>query len=365
MEKIIVFGATGLVGAYTAIYLKEKGYDIAAVGKRNSDNNFFKDNGIEYFSVDIKNKSDFSKLPYSDVAAVIHFAGAMPAHMEEYDAQEYINSIINGTLNVLEYARISKAERIVFSQSVSDVGYLFGKQEPIDEDSQMKFPLTGDHSVYSISKNAAVNLIQHYQAQFGIKGYILRLPTIYAYHPNPFYYVDGKKKKLGYRLLIEKAESGEQIEIWGNPKNVKELVYVNDFTQLVECCLKAKKDGGIYNAGNGFPHSFEEQVKVMCDALNPKNKKSELVYRPEMPSSPQFVLGIEKAKTELGYKPAYDIRQCFENFEYERKLQRFSKLWGNEDDYKINGGGYSCRVIFRKLFVPFGCGCSPATEKAA
>lgn len=334
MGKIVLFGATGLVGVYTAIYLKENGYDVVAVGHRKSDNGFFDENKIKYFSVDIRKSDDFDKLPISDIDSVIHFAGAMPAHMSGYNAQEYIDSIITGTLNVLNYTKKTGAGKIVFSQSISDVSYLFGNTVPVAEDSAMKFPLSGDHSVYSISKNAAVNLIQHYQAEYGIKAYILRLPTIYAYHPNSFYNVDGKRKKLGYRLLIAKAEKGDAIEIWGNPKNVKELVYVADFVQLVECCLRAKNNGGIYNVGNDFPHSFDEQIKVMCEVLNPEDKKSEIIYKPDMPSSPQFILGIEKAKAELGYAPKFDLKETFEAFENEKKLQRFSKLWGKEEDYK-------------------------------
>ena len=57
MKTIVVFGATGKVGCYTTLYLKEKGYTVIAVGKRKSDNGFFADNGIHYESVDIMNMS--------------------------------------------------------------------------------------------------------------------------------------------------------------------------------------------------------------------------------------------------------------------------------------------------------------------
>jgi len=184
MEKVIVFGATGSIGAYVAMHLKNVGYEVHAVGRRRSDNGFFALNGMNYYSCDIKNTDDFLQLP-TDVDCIIHLAGAMPAHMKGYDPYEYVNSVIIGSLNVLEYARRARCKKIIFSQSVSDVLYLFGSQRPIQDDVERKSPLTGDHAVYSISKNAAVNLIEHYYAEYGIKRYILRLPTIYHYHPNP------------------------------------------------------------------------------------------------------------------------------------------------------------------------------------
>ena len=48
MGKIVIFGATGTVGVYTSLKLKEDGYDVVAVGRRKSDNGFFADYGIPY-----------------------------------------------------------------------------------------------------------------------------------------------------------------------------------------------------------------------------------------------------------------------------------------------------------------------------
>lgn len=59
MKTIVVFGATGKVGCYTVLYLKEKGYEVIAVGKRKSDNGFFADYGIQYVSLDILNIADY------------------------------------------------------------------------------------------------------------------------------------------------------------------------------------------------------------------------------------------------------------------------------------------------------------------
>ena len=55
METVLIFGATGGIGAYTALHLKEKKYNVIAVGNRKSDNGFFQQYDIEYYSVDISN----------------------------------------------------------------------------------------------------------------------------------------------------------------------------------------------------------------------------------------------------------------------------------------------------------------------
>jgi len=328
METIILFGATGSVGAYTALNLKERGYNVIAVAKRISDNGFFEEKGIKYYSVDISKKQEFSKLPQSGIHQVLHFAGAMPAKMENFDPSVYINSIINGTLNILEYTRAVGALKIVFTQSISDILYLFGSTQPISPESMMRYPLIGDHSVYCISKISAVNLIDHYFYQYGIKRFILRMPTIYVYHPNPYYYVDGNIKWMGYRYIINKAMKGEPIEIWGNPSNKKEMVYIKDFTQLIACCVESQLDGGVYNVGSKNISTFEDQIKIIINVFSPKEKQSKIVYRPDMPSSPQFILDTKKAREELGYIPTYDCYKLFQDFKLEMENEPFCKLWG-------------------------------------
>lgn len=333
MGKIIIFGATGLVGTYASVDLKEKGYDIVAVGRRKSDNGFFADHGMTYYSVDITNQEDFGKLPESDVDCVIHLAGAMPATMEGYNPHTYIYSVLDGTLNVLEYCRKVGAQKILFAQSRADSNYLMGKT-PIPSDIVKKFPLTGDHSVYSICKNAAVDLIEHYFYQYGIRRFVLRLPTIYGYHPNPYYHVNGVKKKMGYRILMEKALAGEKIEIWGNPTKAKEIVYIKDALQIIHECVDSKLDGGMYNVGRGVPVTLEEQVRGIVDVFCDPSRKSEIVYRPDMPDAREYVNDISKTERELGYHSEYDYRALLIDYKKYMDNEPFAKLWGKGADYK-------------------------------
>ncbi len=333
MKKIIVFGATGTIGAYTTIYFKEKGYDVIAIGRRKTDNGFYENNKIPYYSIDISNKNDFSKLKeihHGDI--IIHLAGIMPAAMSGYDPGEYVDSVVKGTLNVLDFGLKIGIEKILFSQSRADSNYLMGKN-PIPSDIVKKYPLTGDHSVYSICKNAAVDLIEHYYYQYGLKRFILRLPTIYAYHPNKFFYVDGIKKFIAYRLIIDKAMKGEDVEIWGDPSKAKEIVYIGDALQLFEKCVISGLDGGMYNLGGGRAISLDEQIKGIVDVFSNPLKKSKIVYCPDKTDSREFVHDISKTCQELGYKPQYNYIGLLQAFKKEMEIQRFKQLWGEEKDY--------------------------------
>ena len=330
-KKILILGATGLVGAYTAIGLKTRGHIVYAAGHRNSDNGFFMDYDIPYYSFDIGNRKSFENLP-KDVDVILDFAGAMPARMKGYNPYAYIDSIIIGTLNVLEYMREIHCNRIVFTQSISDIVDRFGSTKPLADNLELHFPLTGDHSIYSISKNTAVSLLLHYHAQWQIETFILRLPTIYAYQPNPYVYINGEKKWFGFRYIIEEAIKGNTLQIWGNPKAIKEMVYVKDFVQLVECCICTDKNGGIYNAGSGHPISIEEQIIKIANTFN-KSKQSKIIYCPEKPSSPQFVLDISHAKQDLGYKPEYNFDRFLNEFKIDLETEPFAKLWGKRSDY--------------------------------
>lgn len=331
-KQVVVLGATGTLGAPVAVHLKNLGYEVIAAGHRKSDNNFFKEKGIEYVSMDITDDSSFEKLPQSGVFAVVNFAGALPASMPGYRPASYISSVVQGTLNVLEYARRIKADRIVFPQSLFDVSYLFGSKVPIPADSVRKAPLKGDHAVYVIAKNAAVDLIEHYYQTYGLKRFILRLSRVYLYHPNPYTFTDGKKTMISDRFLIYKAMAGEDIELWGDPNRLLETCCLKDFLQIVEKTLISPLDGGIYNIGSGGS-TLQERIEGIIDVFSPKGNPSKIIYCPEKRSAQQFVLDIRKTVNELGYQPQYSWKEYLLDFKKDMQEQPFAKLWGKECDF--------------------------------
>lgn len=332
MKKVVVFGATGNLGAYISVHLKDQGYDVIAVGHRKDDNGFFSSKGMEYYSLDIKNRKAFDLLPKDDIYAVAHFASSLPSRYE-FDPVDLIESITIGTLNVLEWMKEIRCNKIVFSQTPSDMAKYHNQDGLIPDNAPRHFPLTGDHAVYTIAKNAAVDLMEHYRAEFGIRFFALRFFTIYQYHPNPYHFADFKRRMMPFRMLMDRASKGLPIEIWGNCKKAKEMVYVKDFVRLVQCCIESDRDGGCYNCGNGWQVSLEDQIKGIIEVFSPVGKKSEVIYCPEKPDPLQNGFDMTKTFADFDYRPKYTYLEQLYDFKKEMEKEPFAQLWGRKEDY--------------------------------
>lgn len=331
MKTVIVFGATGGIGAYTALHLIESGYNVIAVGNRKSDNDFFSQYGIKYYSVDIANFESFSVLPKKDIDTLINFAGVLPAR--NYDPRLFINSFTMGTLNVLEYMREIGCRTIITAQTPADLWYLQNTTNPMPADALRSFPPSTDHSIYTIAKNAAIDIIEYYHNTYDFSRFIFRFFNVYMYHPNPYYYVDGEKKMMSFRLIMDKARKGEPIEVWGDSSRTKEMLYVKDLTLLIEQAIESDKKGGIYNVGSAKQVSLEEQIDGIIDVFSDV-KRSEKVYCPEKPDALFNHLDISKTIKDLDYKPQYSYIDWLRDFKLEEEMNRFEKLWGTREDYE-------------------------------
>lgn len=327
MKTIIIFGATGKIGIYLTEYLyshlNKKEYKIIAVGKRET--NYFNKYGIDYFSVDISKKYDFDVLPKENIFAVIHLAGILPAAMEGYNPEKYIETNILGTLNILEYCRYVHSDRILFTKSVFDYyGYLPDTRF-LKADMPKKIAYTGDHSVYAISKVACQELIEHYYQEYGLKRFVFRLPNIYMYSPQKYYYVSGEKRIISYRYMINRAIEGLDIELWGDPEKGKDFIYIKDFCQIIMKSILADIDGGEYNVGSGVITTMKEQIEGIIKVFSP-DMKSKIIYCPEKKSCNSLLLDISKTKLELGYEPKYDYISYLNDYKKEMNSNRFENV---------------------------------------
>lgn len=329
-KKIIIFGATGNVGSYVfqfaSHFFDGDEYEIIATGRRDTD--FFARRGFDYYSVDISVDSDFKRLPESNVYAVIYLAADIPAYMDGYFPSKYVTSNIVGSYNILEYCRRVHADRVLFSTTAYDVWEFVRKNPttPVRPYADYDFSYTGDHAMYVISKNTTTEFLKHYYEEYGLRYFVFRFPTIYSYSPDHHYYPGGVKKIRPVYLMIENAMKGLPIELWGDPAYSKDMVYVDDCAQMLCKAVEAKYERGFYNVGTGIPITMKEQVETIIDVFSPKDRRSEIIYRPEKPVGGGILMDIQNAVDELGYRPAFNCRGLFEAYKEEMQVNRFYEL---------------------------------------
>ena len=329
MKHIIVFGASGDIGKYFIKYLikHNKNYNIIATGTRDTD--FFNKLNLTYIKININNKNDFFKLPQKDVYAIVDLAGIMPARMKGYNPYKYIETNIIGTLNILEYSRYVNIDRFLYSQSFGDIKEHAEKNILLKRDLSRNFKYNNDHTVYVMSKNFAVDLIENYHQMYNIKNFIFRLPTIYLFSPIDYYYVNGLIHKISYRVLIDNAINGKPIEVWGDPNRKKDMVYVKDFCQMLYKALFINRNTGYYNVGTGVGTSLLEQISGIINVFCSASNKSKMIMCPEKNNAPQYIMDISDAKKELNYIPKYDYITMLNDIKQEMYSYEKTKTFGD------------------------------------
>ena len=321
-KMIVILGANGGTGKYLVDYFLnhfDGSFELVGVGRHSCK---FVEDRIPYIQLDISKKEDLDKLP-RNIYAIVDLAGAMPARMQGYHPEEYINTNIVGTFNILEFCRKQGVDRILFTQSFGDIKDRAEKTLILKPDMIPLFDYATDHSLYVVSKNTAVEMLKCYHALHGLKTFIFRLPTIYSWSQNDSYYVDGELKKRAWRLLIDKATKGEPIEVWGDKTRLKDMVYVKDFCQMLFKACFADHDYGYYNVGTGVGTSLYDQITGMIEVFGDDENRSDIILRPDKPNAPQYIMDISNAKAELNYEPVYDYLTMLKDMKLERDANRF------------------------------------------
>jgi len=326
---ILVFGAAGFIGTYLIDQLVKEGFDVIATDIDRLAESYYKKQGIPFSRFDITKERGFEKLPQADVDAVINLACVQPANVskEEYDARDYIRVNVLGTLNILEFCRKTGIPKMIYISSHRTVQALWESGKPIGEDAAKAIKYTGEYAMFSISEGAAEDCVEHYRQQYGMKGIIFRLPPVYGYGPHTEIFKNGRPIKTGFKVFIENAIAGKPIEVWGDCKKGRDIIYVKDVVSAVILALKNKDASGLFNIASGRPLSLKEEAETIIRAFSPRGHASQIMYRPDKANSIEpFLYDISRAKRELGWAPKYSFEEMLVDYREEMESKRFEFL---------------------------------------
>ncbi|MBO6419857.1 NAD-dependent epimerase/dehydratase family protein [Enterococcus gallinarum] len=329
----LVIGGTSFIGVYVVDELLKKNKEVIVTGRNQNFKDHYRKKSVKFIDLDITNVSDFEKIPNDKIDGIILLAALLPANskadlVKNENAAEYIKVNTLGTLNVLEFARMRKIKRIISTTSYADVFNSWSEKKAITEDEPRNYSLAGDHAAYVISKNAATDMLIYYNNQHDMKNIIFRLPPVYGVGPHGSLCINGKVKKSGLQIFIEKAENGENITIFGNSKLSRDVVYVKDVARAIFLALESESANGLYNMTSGQTISLEDQVKIIISVFG-NEMKSKIKYDETIDNNtPSYLFSMKKAENDFKFVPEYaDFRKMMVDFKKVRDDKTYEGLF--------------------------------------
>lgn len=315
---ILIVGATGYVGRYLSIYLKEQGYDILALGRSKKVQTFFEENNVPFQFFDMNDPSSFDALPTQNIEAVVLLSACLAEHETPVERFFEINTI--GVYKMLEYCRKNGIKKFILSSShkvYNDID-----KKIISEEDGISF--RGDHTPYIISKIAAENFVTYYNKDFGIEGIVLRFTGVHGYgeilgHLN----TDGSYRKSTFEIFFEKILRGEKIEVWGDQSIVRDHIYIKDVLSAIKAAVDSNGVSGIYNLATGVGYSQYDEAKALNEVFG--GGRSDIELHPEKPGLTRgYVYDITKIKKDLNWEPKYiDLVELYTDYKKEWELKKY------------------------------------------
>lgn len=323
MSRIVITGGAGLVGSAAAEYYAKKGREVVVFDNLMRSALFeYNKESVEYnwrylarypnikrIKGDIRDKEDLAKAVTEDTAVLIHTAGQPGVPSSVRNPAEDFSINAQGSLNVLECLR-KKAPRAamiycstnkVYGENVDKIPlrelktrYVFTDVKGVPE--EMTIDQCG-HTPYGVSKYVGDCYAQEYAYIYGMKTAVFRMSCIYG--PRQFGFED-----QGWSAhFIIAALTGRPITVYGNGKQVRDLLYVEDLIKAFDLFVESNKKHAVYNIGGG-----PENTLSLLEFLDLMQKKLGVIpqigFSSWRPSDQKvYVSDISKVKKELGWSP--------------------------------------------------------------
>jgi dTDP-glucose 4,6-dehydratase len=238
-------------------------------------------------------------------AAIVHFAAESHVDRSIRGPEDFIQTNINGTFALLEEVRAywkglsevdGKRFRFLHVSTDEVYGSLGPDDPPFSETTQY-----APNSPYAASKAASDHLVRAYHHTYGLPV----LTTNCSNNYGPFQFPE----KL-IPLMILNARDGKPLPVYGDGKNVRDWMFVEDHCVAIATVLQKGKPGETYNVGGWNEKPNIEIVHAICDLvdeMSPRsaNSRRELItYVKDRPGHDRrYAMNATKIERELGWRP--------------------------------------------------------------
>ena len=301
MKKIIVTGGLGFIGSNLIELLIKKNFSVINVDKVTYSSNYYNtqeflnSSSYKFVKCDLNNKTKLNKIIFKYKPICI-FNLAAETHVDRsIDSPEnFIKSNIVGVFNLLEifrkYSKKNKKTRLIHISTDEVYGDILKGR------SNENFPYKPS-SPYAASKAASDHLVSSYVRTYKIPAIITNCSNNYGPKQHPEKLIP----KLIYNIINNKS-----LPIYGNGKNSREWIYVEDHCEALLKVFQKGKIGEFYNIGSNKNLNNLEICKFLIKIAKEnikvgKNVKIEFVK--DRPGHDiRYALDSRKILAKLGWK---------------------------------------------------------------
>ena len=332
IKKVLITGGAGLIGSSAAEYYARKGTDVIVFDNLMRSNIFgYRKKSVEYnwrylakypnikrIKGDVRNKRDLLEVITKKVDMVIHAAGqpGVPSSVRNPELDFSINA--QGTLNVLECLRkVSPQATFIYCSTNKVYGenvdktplrelktrYIYKNIEGISEKTAVD---KCGHTPYGVSKYVGDIYTQEYAYLYGMKTAVFRMSCTYG--PRQF----GFEDQGWVAHFIISTLTNRPITIYGNGKQVRDLLYVEDLIRAFNLFVKTKTKHAVYNIGGGHGNTLSllEFLDILRKKLDKEPKVKFARWRPS--DQKVYISDISKIENELGWSPNVSAKDGIE-----------------------------------------------------
>jgi CDP-paratose 2-epimerase len=320
--KIVVTGGAGFIGSNLVEYFLKKKNEVVIFDNLSRPGSRINLSWIKSIPGNLRIvegdvRNDFDKLCeiVNNADVVFHFAAQVAVTTSVINPREDFEINALGTINVCEAVRKSKKKPILFYSSTNKV---YGEMEEVKTKEltnryayislkngvSERRPLDF-HSPYGCSKGVADQYVRDYSRIYGLRTVVFRQSCVYGKHQF------GIEDQGWVAWFIIALTHGKKITIYGNGKQVRDLLEVSDLVRAYVLAIKNinKTSGQIYNIGGGLKNSISiwlEFRPILEELFGKKIKANFSDWRPG--DQPIFISDNSKAKNDFGWEPQVGVR---------------------------------------------------------
>jgi dTDP-glucose 4,6-dehydratase len=321
MKKILITGGNGFIGSYLVNYCLKKKYKVLNIDKLSSVSQklIIKDKNYRFIKNNLLNLKQLKRIILNfNPNFIINCSAESHVDRSIINPSYFIENNIIGTSNILE---IIKNTKIRFLQVSTDevFGSLNLNQKKFKEDN-----CYDPRSPYSASKAACDHLVRSFGETFGIDYVITNCSNNYG----PFQFPE----KL-IPVIIKNCILKEPIPIYGDGKNIRDWIYVEDHVRGILKVLIYGKKSNTYLIGSNNEISNIDLTYKICKIYdeiikNQNSKKLIKFVKDRKGHDFRYAINSKKIRTKLNWKPKISfkdgltktVRFYSENFDKLKKI---------------------------------------------